>query len=444
MSPSQEIECGICNGKILPEHLCHDCGVWLCLFCKVMHSISNEFRGHHIITTNNLKAKAMAESPEVPVPICPDHHEEAYLFCLSDDCCKAICIACKHERHQHHLTTSFGEKVRVTTKNLGCMAKNLTCIKDATMQSLDEKHQLLQEMGSCQSDLNNEIKDKFSCVRCLITQEESELVSTLNNAISPQRDLTNAEIRELEERLSALNAVGEDLQELLLSGSKLEQIKCEPVMQKKINKLFDDWKSHPNTPSNWKPPVFVPAETNTGERSYLIGKLDLKTESCRAHATETNDGISGESRRNKRRNPLDISTRQLVYVFLKIAHLAVIIIGGTLFMHILETHTRNIYFLHFYFSNSVSFLSFFPLIILAALIVIPTWAKEKLLSITHAITIFMLLAVLFLYLFYRFGYKFESIKNPSTLLVAVIICGITSDFLKATKYGQRLFVTPKH
>ena len=81
---------------------CRQCTDFICTECTTLHGKIKVFAGHKVATLEDLKKGGAKGVPlkEAPPPKCPEHDEQAKIFCF--DCNHLICRDCVLYDHREH------------------------------------------------------------------------------------------------------------------------------------------------------------------------------------------------------------------------------------------------------------------------------------------------------------------------------------------------------
>ena len=98
-----EAACEMCS-KSKAIAFCRQCTDFICSECVKSHETLKVFRGHKVVTLEELKQGGAKEIPlkEGPPMMCPEHEEQMKIFCFDCNCliCRD-CIIYDHSDHKH-------------------------------------------------------------------------------------------------------------------------------------------------------------------------------------------------------------------------------------------------------------------------------------------------------------------------------------------------------
>ena len=161
-----EAACEMCS-KSKAIAFCRQCTDFICSRCVESHETLKVFRGHQVVTLEELKQGGAKEIPlkEGPPMMCPEHEEQMKIFCF--DCNRLICRDCiiyDHSDHKHEfvrklapqckekLTESLTplrkiqDNIRAATKEVEAIEKKVSDQHTAVSKTIDRSFEQLFEV----------------------------------------------------------------------------------------------------------------------------------------------------------------------------------------------------------------------------------------------------------------------------------------------------------
>ena len=132
-----EAACEMCS-KSKAIAFCRQCTDFICSECVKSHETLKVFRGHKVVTLEELKQGGAKEIPlkEGPPMMCPEHEEQMKIFCFDCNCliCRD-CIIYDHSDHKHEFVKkSAPQCIEILMESLTPLRKIQADIRAATKE----------------------------------------------------------------------------------------------------------------------------------------------------------------------------------------------------------------------------------------------------------------------------------------------------------------------
>ena len=161
-----EAACEMCS-KSKAIAFCRQCTDFICSECVKSHETLKIFRGHKVVTLEELKQGGAKEIPlkEGPPMMCPEHEEQMKIFCF--DCNRLICRDCiiyDHSDHKHEFVRKLAPQckekltesltplrkiqadIRAATKEVEAIEKEVSDQHTAVSKTIDRSFEQLFEI----------------------------------------------------------------------------------------------------------------------------------------------------------------------------------------------------------------------------------------------------------------------------------------------------------
>ena len=155
-STGKSLICELCDSGDSGVSRCTNCSVFMCEFCVTAHKRINTFKGHEILSLEEVKAVG-SQALSKPA-FCVKHNGETLkLFCQT--CQKTICRDCTivdHREHKYH----FIADVAVKERNAVQAVLQQTKVKQ---RAVAEGLRAVQTMNSCVQKKVTEVNKQVDC-----------------------------------------------------------------------------------------------------------------------------------------------------------------------------------------------------------------------------------------------------------------------------------------
>ena len=161
-----EAACEMCS-KSKAIAFCRQCTDFICSECVKSHETLKVFRGHKVVTLEELKQGGAKEIPlkEGPPMMCPEHEEQMKIFCFDCNCliCRD-CIIYDHSDHKHEFVRKLAPQckekltesltplrkiqadIRYATKEVEAIEKEVSDQHTAVSKTIDRSFEQLFEI----------------------------------------------------------------------------------------------------------------------------------------------------------------------------------------------------------------------------------------------------------------------------------------------------------
>ena len=197
--------CEMCSRSI-PVAFCRQCSDFICSDCVNSHVTLKVFRGHKVVTLEELKQGGIPLKDNPPL-ICPEHEEQMKIFCF--DCNRLICRNCiipDHSDHKHN----FAKKLAPQYKEK--LQESLTPLR--------KLHDIISAAARKVKSIEKEVSDQHTSVSnaidCLFEQLFELLKLHKLQLLKKASELT-------QEKLGALTAQAECFQIALAESQHLNE-----------------------------------------------------------------------------------------------------------------------------------------------------------------------------------------------------------------------------
>ena len=170
-----EAACEMCS-KSKAIAFCRQCTDFICSRCVESHETLKVFRGHKVVTLEELKQGGAKEIPlkEGPPMMCPEHEEQMKIFCF--DCNRLICRDCiiyDHSDHKHEFVRKLAPQCKETlTESLTPLRKIQADIRAATK----EVEAIEKEVSDQHTALSKTIDRSFEQLFEILKQRKQQLL----------------------------------------------------------------------------------------------------------------------------------------------------------------------------------------------------------------------------------------------------------------------------
>uniref|UniRef100_A0A7N8YGM2 Zinc-binding protein A33-like n=1 Tax=Mastacembelus armatus TaxID=205130 RepID=A0A7N8YGM2_9TELE len=217
---SEDLTCSICQTlftdpvNLLCGHsFCRQCITDVlsvkqqCPHCRTDVSIDVKcLPTSHILRSLAEKAKEIGLLISKVADLCPEHEEKLKLFCVTDQ--QLVCIICRDgERHEGHkfkpvkeAAASLRQELVHGLKNIGgdiltteslvnTQKEEITKTKDKAQQLMIQIHRQFEEMHQFLRKREDEIKNELQVKKEDAVEKMSEMLNTMESALSKLREL---------------------------------------------------------------------------------------------------------------------------------------------------------------------------------------------------------------------------------------------------------------
>ena len=239
-----EAACEMCS-KSKAIAFCRQCTDFICSECVKSHETLKVFRGHKVVTLEELKQGGAKEIPlkEGPPMMCPEHEEQMKIFCFDCNCliCRD-CIIYDHSDHKHEFVKKLAPQcmekltesltplrkiqadIRAATKEVEAVEKEVSDQHIAVSKTIDRSfEQLFEILKQRKQQLLKKASEMTQEKLGALTVQKKGLVESQSLSEFVERSLENATDEEL---MSMHQQVLTRVQE---GCRKYEQVDLEPA-----------------------------------------------------------------------------------------------------------------------------------------------------------------------------------------------------------------------
>ena len=172
---------------------CRQCTDFICAECTTLHGKLKPFASHKVATLEDLKKGRAKDVPlkEAPPPKCPEHDEQAKIFCF--DCNHLICRDCvlyDHREHKSDFVKKYATEARKTLRaSLTPLRKVQANITGADKKVTGTKAQVVSQ----KEEVSQTIKKSFHQLRAVLEQRETELLKKVLTLAQEKEDALMAQ-----------------------------------------------------------------------------------------------------------------------------------------------------------------------------------------------------------------------------------------------------------
>ena len=172
---------------------CRQCTDFICAECTTLHRKLKTFAGHKVATLEDLKKGGVKDVPlkEAPPPKCPEHDEQAKIFCF--DCNHLICRDCvlyDHREHKSDFVKKCATEARKTLRDsLTPLQKVQANITGADKKVTGTRAQVVSQ----KEEVSQTIKKSFHQLRAVLEQRETELLKKVLTLAQEKEDALTAQ-----------------------------------------------------------------------------------------------------------------------------------------------------------------------------------------------------------------------------------------------------------
>ena len=203
-----EAACEMCS-KSKAIAFCRQCTDFICSECVKSHETLKVFRGHKVVTLEELKQGGAKEIPlkEGPPMMCPEHEEQMKIFCFDCNCliCRD-CIIYDHSDHKHEFVKKSAPQ---------CMEK--------LMESLTPLWKIQVDIRAATNEVEaveKEVSDQHIAVSKTIDRSFEQLFEILKQR---KQQLLKKAHEMTQEKLGALTVQKKDFQMALVESQSLSE-----------------------------------------------------------------------------------------------------------------------------------------------------------------------------------------------------------------------------
>ena len=178
-----EVICELCNSSESPASaFCRHCAQFICAYCEHAHMRLKPYRGHVIISTEELSQNTTKHLPisNTELSKCEEHDQEIKLLCF--DCDQLICRDCTvidHKNHSYDFIKKLAQSVKKSfVDNLAILQEDQKCASAARESITQSKIDVTIEAKTISDFVNQSIDDLIllyeQCRQDLLQQIHTE------------------------------------------------------------------------------------------------------------------------------------------------------------------------------------------------------------------------------------------------------------------------------